>query len=251
MQAKRKMDPRATCYARQLALSEIGVEGQKKLAAARVLLVGIGGLGSAAGSYLVAAGIGTLGLMDDDRVEASNLQRQIAHAAADVGRLKVDSAKERFLALNPDVCIEPYPERLTGANAEARIKDYDFVIDGTDNFNSKFLIADACHATGKPYSHAGILEFGGQTMTVLPGESACLRCLFGAPAEAVDTDSPRGPLGVVPGVLGSIQAAEAIKALVGFGKLLTNRLLTFDALEMQFREIQTRRNPSCPLCGKQ
>ncbi|TAN38654.1 MAG: HesA/MoeB/ThiF family protein [Verrucomicrobia bacterium] len=235
-------------YARQLALPEIGAAGQAKLAAARLLLVGVGGLGSPAGFYLAAAGIGTLGLADGDRLDLSNLQRQIAHTTADVGRLKVESAARTFQALNPAVQIRQHAERLTEVNAGALLRDYDFVIDATDNFESKYLIAAACHAADKPYSHAGILRFFGQTLTVLPGQTACYRCVF---ADPPPPPTPAvGPLGVVPGVIGTIQAAEAIKFVTGAGKLLTNRLLTFDALTMQFREIAVRRNAACPLCGK-
>lgn len=235
-------------YARQLALPEIGAAGQTKLAAARVLLVGVGGLGSPAGFYLAAAGIGTLGLADGDRLDLSNLQRQIAHTTADVGQLKVASAAHTFQALNPAVQIHQHAERLTEANAGALLRDYDFVVDATDNFESKYLIAAACHAANKPYSHAGILRFFGQTLTVLPGQTACYRCVF--PDPPPPPTPAVGPLGVVPGVIGTIQAAEAIKFVTGAGKLLTNRLLTFDALTMQFREIAVRRNVGCPLCGK-
>jgi len=234
-------------YARQLALPEIGEAGQAKLAAARVLLVGVGGLGSPAGFYLAAAGIGTLGLADGDRLEVSNLQRQIAHTTADIGQLKVASAARTFQALNPDVHVRQHPERLTPANADALLRDYDFVVDATDNFESKYLIAAACHAKHKPYSHAGILQFFGQTLTVVPGQTACYRCVF--PDPPPPSTPATGPLGAVPGIIGTIQAAEAIKLVTGAGKLLTNRLLAFDALTMQFREIAVRRNAACPLCG--
>ena len=235
-------------YTRQLALPEIGEAGQAKLAAAHVLLVGVGGLGSPAGFYLAAAGIGTLGLADGDRLDVSNLQRQIAHTTTDIGQLKVESAARTFQALNPDVRVRLHPERLSPTNAGALLRDYDFVVDATDNFDSKYLIAVVCHTAGKPYSHAGVLRFFGQTLTVLPGQTACYRCVF--PDPPPPPTAPVGPLGVVPGVLGTIQAAEAIKFVVGAGKLLTNRLLTFDALTMQFREIAVRRNAACPLCGK-
>jgi molybdopterin/thiamine biosynthesis adenylyltransferase len=235
-------------YARHLTLPELGAAGQEKLLAARVLLVGVGGLGSPAGFYLAAAGIGTLGVMDGDVVEASNLQRQIAHTTADLGRPKVDSAQRAFQALNPDCRVRGFAERLTAANAPRVLADFDFVVDATDNFESKFLIADACHAADKPYSHAGILAFFGQTMTVLPGQTACYRCLFDAPPE-ISSGPPRGPVGAVPGVIGSIQAMEVIKFITGCGELLTNRLLTFDALKMQFRSVAVRRNAHCRLCG--
>ncbi|MCX7008246.1 MAG: HesA/MoeB/ThiF family protein [Kiritimatiellaeota bacterium] len=235
-------------YARHLTLPELGAVGQEKLLAARVLLVGAGGLGSPAGLYLAAAGIGTLGVMDGDVVEASNFQRQIAHTTADLGRPKVESAQHAFQALNPDCRVVAFAERLTAANAPRVLADFDFVVDATDNFESKFLIADACHAAHKPYSHAGIREFFGQTMTVIPGQTACYRCLFDAPPE-IPTGLPRGPVGALPGVIGSLQALEAIKFITGCGELLTNRLLTFDALKTQFRTVAVRRNPRCRLCG--
>ena len=236
-------------YARHLTLPEIGPAGQGKLLAARVLLVGVGGLGSPAGFYLAAAGIGTLGVMDGDVLEASNLQRQIAHTTPDLGRPKVESAQRTFQALNPDCHVRKIATRLTATNAAGVLADYDFVVDATDNFDSKFLIADACHATRKLYSHAGILAFFGQTMTVIPGQTACYRCLFEQPPET-PAGLPRGPVGAVPGVIGSIQAMEAIKFIIGCGALLTDRLLTFDALQMQFRVVNVRRNPHCRLCGK-
>jgi len=234
-------------YARQISLPEIGEGGQKKLLASRVLLVGVGGLGSPAGYYLAAAGIGTLGLVDGDILELSNLQRQIAHTTADLGRPKVESAARVFAALNPDIRINAYNLRLTAENAPGLFKEYDFIIDATDNFESKFLIAGACHAVGKPYSHAGILKFIGQTLTVIPGKTACLRCVFDELPPA-NKEPPQGPLGVVPGVIGTIQATETIKYLLGLGDLLTNRLLTYDALRLEFRSVRIKRNPACTLC---
>lgn len=221
--------------------------GQEKLRLGRVLIIGMGGLGSPAAYYLSAAGIATLGLMDADIVEMSNLQRQILHFTADLGRKKISSAEEKLKMLNPDVEIKTYPTRLTSGNARSIFCDFDFIIDATDNFNSKLLIADACHAAKKPYSHAGIIRFFGQTMTVIPGQTACYRCVFESPPE--DPKIPQGPLGAVPGAIGTIQAIEAIKYILRLGNLLTNRLLTFDALEMRFREIPVKRNPRCPLCA--
>ncbi len=235
-------------YARQLALPEIGTAGQAKLRAGRVLVIGAGGLGSPAALYLAAAGVGTLGLMDGDAVDLSNLQRQILHATADVGRRKVESAAAKLRALNPQTELRLFPERFTAANAAARLADFNFVVDATDNFASKFLIADACHAAGRPYAHAGILRFHGQVMTVLPGKTACYRCVFEQQPPETGA-SPQGPLGVVPGVLGTLQAAEAIKFLLGLGQLLTDRLLTFDALTLRFREVPVKRQPHCRLCG--
>lgn len=238
-------------YSRHILLSEVGGGGQERLLAGRVLLVGVGGLGSPAALYLAAAGVGTLGLVDADVVDLSNLQRQIAHATPDIGRLKVESAAEKLRALNPDVAVRTHPERLTAANARAILRDYDFILDGTDSFASKFLVADACHFARKPYSHAGILKFNGQTLTVIPGETACYRCVFvrPPPAGAVPTCSQAGVLGVLAGVVGAWQATEAIKFLLGAGDLLTNRLLVYDALKMRAREVRLRRNPHCPLCG--
>lgn len=237
-------------YSRNIILADVGGAGQEKLLAARVLLVGAGGLGSPAGLYLAAAGVGALGVIDADRVDVSNLQRQIAHSTADLGRPKSESAADRFRAINPDVTVETMMERLTAANAVELIRRYDFVIDGTDNFPSKFLVADACHFAGRPYSHAGILRFEGQTITVLPGASACYRCVFPAPPPPgiVPSCSQAGIIGAVAGVIGSIQAVEAIKFILGM-KGLTNRLLVCDLATMRFRDITLRRNPKCPLCG--
>ena len=239
-------------YSRHIILPEVGGKGQEKLLAGKVLIVGAGGLGSPAALYLAAAGVGTIGLIDADAVDLSNLQRQIIHATPDLGRPKVDSATEKMRAINPDVTVHTYRERLAAANALTILKDYDFVIDGTDNFPSKFLVADACHFTRRPYSHAGILRFDGQTMTVIPGETACYRCVFSAPppAGAVPSCSQAGVLGVLAGVVGCIQATEAIKFLLSIGNLLTNRLLVYNALKMKFRDVPLRRNRQCPLCGE-
>lgn len=235
-------------YARHLVLPEIGEAGQQRLLGSRVLVVGAGGLGSPVAFYLAAAGVGTLGIMDGDTVDLSNLQRQLLHTTDSLGSLKTESAVERLAALDPGISIETHPFRLTAENAPDLLAPYEFVVDATDNFDSKFLIARACHQAGKPYSHAGIRNFHGQTMTVLPGRSACYRCLFhedGAPVGGV----PQGPLGAVPGVIGSIQAIEAVKHLLGIGSLLTDALLTFDALAMSFRKVPVRRDPACPICS--
>ncbi len=239
-------------YSRHIILPEVGGKGQGKLLAGKVLLVGAGGLGSPAGLYLAAAGVGTIGLMDGDVVDLSNLQRQIAHATADLGTAKVDSAAAKLRAINPDVTVRTYLERLTAANALDVLRDYDFVIDGTDNFASKFLVADACHFAGKPYSHAGILRFDGQLITVHPGVSACYRCIFNAPPPpgAVPSCSQAGVLGVVAGVIGTLQATEAIKFLLDQGELLTDKILVYDALRAAFRQVPLKRNPKCPLCGE-
>ena len=240
-------------YSRHIILPEVGGKGQEKLLAGRVLLVGAGGLGCPAGLYLAAAGVGTLGLMDADVVDLTNLQRQIAHTTADLGVPKVESAAVKFRAINPDVHLRLYQEKLTAANALEILRDYDFVIDGTDNFAAKFLVADACHFAQKPYSHAGILRFDGQLITVLPGQTACYRCLFVKPPPrgAVPSCSQAGVLGVLAGVVGSLQATEALKYLLGVGDLLTNRLLTYDAKKLNFRSVNVKRNAHCPLCGTQ
>jgi molybdopterin/thiamine biosynthesis adenylyltransferase len=235
-------------YARHLVLPEIGEAGQEKLLRSKVLIIGAGGLGSPAALYLAAAGVGIIGIMDSDTVELSNLQRQILHTTASVGMNKTDSAQERIRALDPSTIIVTHPSRFATENAQEILSGYDFVVDATDNFDSKFLIAQACHHAGKPYSHAGIRNFYGQTMTVIPGVTACYRCLFhedGAPKSAV----PQGPLGALPGVIGSIQAIEAVKHILSIGTPLTNALLTFDSLTMIFRKVPVSRDPSCPFCS--
>jgi len=234
-------------YSRNILLPEIGVEGQKKISNGKVLIIGNGGLGSAVALYLAAAGVGTIGLMDGDTVDLSNLQRQIIHFTADLNKPKVFSAKEKINQLNPDVKVITHYFRLTSENAFDFIKDYDFIVDGTDNSASKFLINDACVSAGKPFSHGGILGLEGQTMTYVPG-SACYRCLFQTPPP---TGAVAGVLGAVAGLLGTIQAAETIKFLTGTGKLLTNRLLFFNAKTMQFRTIRINRPDNCPVCGSQ
>lgn len=237
-------------YSRHIILQEVGAEGQEKISNGKVLIVGAGGLGSPAALYLAAAGVGTIGIIDGDIVDLSNLQRQIIHFTQDVNRPKVLSAKEKMNQLNPDVNVITYHELLTSSNAVEIIRDYDFVVDGTDNFPVKFLINDACVLAGKPFSHGGILRFEGQTITVVPG-TACYRCIFHEPppADAVPTCSQAGVLGAIAGILGTIQATEALKYLTGVGDLLTNRLLTFNAKNMEFRTINLNRNKNCAVCG--
>ena len=239
-------------YSRHIILQEVGVEGQEKIAGARVLIVGAGGLGSPAALYLAAAGIGTIGIVDGDVVDLSNLQRQIAHHTQDVGREKVDSAAEKMVAINPDVKVQPHRMLLCADNIREVIRDYDFVIDGTDNFPTKFLVNDACVMENIPFSHGGILRFDGQTMTVVPHESSCYRCTFRQPPppDAVPTCSQAGVLGAIAGMLGTIQAAEALKFFIGTGSLLTDTLLSFNALDMSFRRVSLRRQEDCPLCGQ-
>jgi molybdopterin/thiamine biosynthesis adenylyltransferase len=238
-------------YSRQIILPEVGGEGQGKLLAGKVLIIGAGGLGSPVSLYLAAAGVGTIGLMDGDEVDLSNLQRQIMHFTDDVGVPKVESGKAKMGKLNPDVNVVTYKERFTAANGLDILKDYDFVIDGTDSFASKFLIADACHFAGKPYNHAGILGFSGQTITVNPGVSACYRCVFREPppAGAVPTCSQAGVLGAVAGVIGTLQANEALKFFTEAGTPLYDKILVFDALLSSFRTINVKRSKNCPLCG--
>lgn len=239
-------------YSRHILLKDVGVEGQIKIFNAKVLIIGAGGLGSPAALYLAAAGVGTIGIADADNVDLSNLQRQVIHFTADVGRPKVDSAAEKMRAINPDVQVRTYHEWVLAANIRQMIRDYDFVIDGTDNFVAKFLINDACVLEGKPFSHGGILRFNGQTMTVSPRESACYRCAFRAipPRGVVPSCSEAGILGAVAGMLGTIQAAETLKFITGVGELLTNSLLIFDAKDMSFSKIRMQPNPKCAVCGE-
>src|SRR5512138_3531413 len=230
-------------YSRHIILKEVGGKGQKKLFAGKVLIIGAGGLGAPIALYLAAAGVGTIGIADADEVDITNLQRQVIHFTPDVGKPKVISAAEKMRAINPDVQVNTYQEWISAANIARIIADYDFVIDGTDNFAAKFLINDACVLGGKPYSHGGILQFVGQTITVQPGESACYRCIFPEPPpkDVIPTCSRAGVIGVLPGVLGTIQATEAIKFLRGKGELLSNRLLTYNALRMRFRDVPLKR----------
>lgn len=237
-------------YSRHILLKDVGVEGQEKIRNGKVLVVGAGGLGAPVALYLAAAGVGTIGIVDGDVVDLSNLQRQVIHFTGDVGHPKVESARDKMLAINPNVKVNTIREFLMSDNALDIIKDYDFIVDGTDNFPVKFLINDACVMAGKPFSHGGILRFEGQTFTHLPG-TACYRCLFKSPppANAVPTCSQAGVLGAIAGMLGTIQAAETLKYLTGVGELLTNKLLTFNAKTMDFRKINTRRQTSCAICG--
>jgi len=239
-------------YNRHIILEQVGGAGQEKLLSSSVLIIGAGGLGSPAALYLAAAGIGTIGIVDGDNVELSNLQRQIIHSTADVGVDKVKSARAGMLALNPEMKVKTYKQRAKADNIREIIRDYDFVIDATDNFAAKFLVNDACYFEKVPFSHAGVLRFDGQLMTVLPGETTCYRCVFNGPppADAGLSCSQAGILGVLPGVVGSLQATEAIKCLLGLGDLLTGTLLTYNALRMDFRKVQLNRNPNCPLCGE-
>lgn len=239
-------------YSRHFVLREIGVSGQKRLLASKVLVIGAGALGSSALMYLAAAGVGTLGIADDDIVETSNLQRQIIHNADNVGMKKVLSAEQSVKKLNSDVTVNLHCERMTADNIQSIISDYDFIIDGTDRFESKFLINDACVLSQKPYSHAGAVRFEGQLMTYVPGQGPCLRCILEnvPPKETALTCSQAGVLGAVTGVLGSLQALEAIKYLLGIGELFVGKVLHFDGLTMQFRIVKIpESNPDCAVCG--
>ena len=239
-------------YSRHIILKEIGAKGQKKLLNAKVLIIGAGGLGAPAAMYLAAAGVGTIGIADADEVDLSNLQRQIIHATKDLGKPKVQSAKETMNDLNPDITVNTYHTFVTSGNIREIIRDYDFIIDGTDNFPAKFLINDACVMEKKPFSHAGIIRFKGQLMTYVPGEGPCYRCVFRdpPPKDAVPTCKQAGVVGAMGGVIGSLQAMEAIKFIVGKGQLLTGHLLTYDALTMEFRKIKLpHHTENCPICG--
>ena len=238
-------------YSRHIILKEIGVKGQKKLLDGKVLIIGAGGLGAPAALYLAAAGVGTIGIADADVVDLSNLQRQVIHSTPDIGKPKVESAKESMQAINPDVTVHTYQDYISSYNIADIIKDYDFILDGTDNFPAKFLINDACVMGEKPFSHAGIIRFQGQLMTYVPGEGPCYRCVFKnpPPKDAVPTCKEAGVIGAMAGVIGCLQAMEAVKYLTGAGELLTGSLLTYDALKMEFRKIRIQKDPHCGVCS--
>jgi molybdopterin/thiamine biosynthesis adenylyltransferase len=238
-------------YSRQILLPEVGGEGQRKLLAAKVLLVGAGGLGSPVGLYLAAAGVGTIGVADSDRVELSNLQRQVLHATRDLGSEKCLSAKATMEGINPDVHVVPLSIRLRSQNILGIIADYDIIVDGSDNFPTRYLVNDACVLTGKPLSHAGILRFDGQVTTIVPGRGPCYRCLYPHPPPPgiVPSCQEAGVLGATAGVVGCLQATEVIKLILGIGEPLVGRLLLYDGLEMTIRTIRMRRDPACAVCG--
>ena len=239
-------------YSRHLILPEVGVEGQQKLKAARVLCVGAGGLGSPLALYLAAAGVGILGMVDFDVVDASNLQRQIIHSTNDIGRKKLDSAEEKLLALNPALSLVKHETMLSSANALEILKDYDIVADGTDNFPTRYLVNDACVLLGKPNVYGSVFRFEGQASVFATRQGPCYRCLYPEPPPpgTVPSCAEGGVLGVVPGLIGIIQATETIALILGKGEPLIGRLLLVDALTMRFRELKLKRNPDCPVCGQ-
>ncbi len=239
-------------YSRHILLPEVGGDGQEKLLNAKVALVGAGGLGSPVGYYLAAAGVGTIGVIDNDRVEISNLQRQIAHNTDRLGVYKADSAKLTYETLNPDVNVITHKERLSSQNIKNIIKDYDIIVDGSDNFPTRYLVNDACVMLKKTLVSAAVFRFEGQVMSIFPGEGPCYRCLFEIPPPPgmVPSCQEAGILGVVTGVIGTIQATEVIKAILGIGNPLKGSLLLWNALDMSFRTVKVPRNKECPVCGE-
>ena len=240
-------------YARHLALPEVGLEGQRRLKDGRVLCVGAGGLGSPLALYLAAAGVGTIGIVDFDTVDESNLQRQILHGTTDVGRPKLDSAEDRLRDVNPHVGVVKHQSRLSSSNALEILSDYDVVVDGTDNFPTRYLVNDACVLLGKPNVYGSVFRWEGQVSVFGTDGGPCYRCLFREPPPPglVPNCAEGGVVGVLPGIIGSLQALETIKLLLGRGDVLAGRLLIFDALAMEWREVALRRNPECPVCGDQ
>ena len=238
-------------YSRHIILQEVGVKGQKKLLNGKVLIIGAGGLGAPAAMYLAAAGVGTIGIVDADEVDLSNLQRQIIHGTGNVGMPKVESAAETVTSINPDVTVKPYHIRVSAGNIAELIAGYDVIVDAADNFSTKFLINDACVLAGKPYIYGGALRFEGQLMTYVPGRGPCYRCIFrDLPAAGeIPTCKEAGVLGAVVGVIGSLQALEALKFLAGIETPALGRLSLFNALQGSWRHLQLRADPLCPVCG--
>ena len=238
-------------YSRHLILPEVGMEGQRRLKNANVLMIGAGGLGAPLGLYLAAAGIGRIGLVDFDVVDVTNLQRQVIHGTKDVGRLKIDSAADRMLDINPALKIDKFNVPLSSANALEIFKDYDVVVDGTDNFPTRYLVNDACVLLNKPNAYGSIFRFEGQATVFHYEDGPCYRCLYPEPPPPglVPSCAEGGVLGILPGLIGSIQATETVKLILGKGTTLSGRLLLYDALNMRFRELKLRRNPECPVCG--
>ena len=238
-------------YARHLIMPEVAMAGQRRLKASKVLCIGAGGLGSPLTLYLAAAGVGTLGIVDFDVVDVSNLQRQIIHTSADVGRPKIESAREKLAAINPDLNVIPITERIDSANALRLFADYDVIVDGTDNFPTRYLVNDACVLLGKPNVYGSIFRFDGQASVFFPPLGPCYRCLYPEPppADLVPSCAEGGVLGILPGFIGVVQATETVKLLLGQGRPLIGRLMLYDALDMTVREMKVRRNPKCPICG--
>ncbi len=239
-------------YSRHLIMPEVALDGQKKLKTARVLTVGTGGLGSPLALYLAAAGVGTLGVVDFDIVDESNLQRQIIHGTSDIGRPKIESARDRITDMNPNVKVEAYEEPLTSENALDIFKDYDIIVDGTDNFPTRYLVNDACVLLGKPNVYGSIFRFEGQASVFYAKEGPCYRCLYPEPPPPglVPSCAEGGVLGILPGAIGTIQATETVKLILGIGEPLIGRLLLYDALGMSFRQMKLRKDPNCPVCGE-
>ena len=240
-------------YSRHLILPEVGMEGQRRLKGAKVLMVGTGGLGAPLGLYLAAAGIGKIGIVDFDVVDVTNLQRQVIHGTKDVGRPKIDSAADRMQDINPDLTIEKYETALSSENALEILKDYDVVVDGTDNFPTRYLVNDACVLLGKPNAYGSIFRFEGQATVFHHDGGPCYRCLYPEPPPPglVPSCAEGGVLGILPAVIGSIQATETVKLILGKGTTLSGRLMLYDALNMKFRELKLRRNPECPVLRRQ
>ncbi|MHB1559504.1 MAG: molybdopterin-synthase adenylyltransferase MoeB [Isosphaeraceae bacterium] len=238
-------------YARHLIMPEVAMAGQKRLKAAKVLCIGTGGLGSPLSLYLAAAGVGTIGLADFDVVDVSNLQRQIIHFTTDVGRPKIDSAQEKLTALNPDLIVRRHEHPVDSSNALQMFADYDIIVDGTDNFPTRYLVNDACVLLGKPNVYGSIFRFDGQATVFYPPHGPCYRCLYPEPPppDLVPNCAEGGVLGILPGLIGVVQATETVKLILGTGTPLVGRLLLYDALEMTFREMKVRKNPRCPICG--
>ena len=245
-------DEQINRYSRHIILPEVGGEGQKKLLESKVFLVGAGGLGSPAAFYLAAAGIGKIGIADNDNVDFSNLQRQILHSTKDVDYPKAQSAKETIEDLNPDIEVVPYTDRLNSENIIDIIKDYDVILDGSDNFPTRYLVNDACVMLGRPLSHGAIFRFDGQATTIIPGKGPCYRCLYEVPPppDLVPSCQEAGVLGVIAGTIGVIQATEVIKIILGKGELLNGKLLLYDSLGMDFKKLKIQRNPDCPICSE-
>lgn len=239
-------------YSRQIILPNIGGKGQEKLLNAKVLIIGAGGLGSPCALYLASAGIGKIGIADSDKVELNNLQRQILHSTSSIGKTKVESAKERMTGINSDVEVVAYNFRLTSENILDIIRGYDIIVDGSDNFPTRYLVNDACVLSGRPLSHGGIFKFDGQAMTILPHKSACYRCLFPEPPPPgfVPSCQEAGILGAVAGIIGTIQANEVLKYILEIGNLLAGKLLVFNALDSSFRQVKVPKDPKCPICGE-